>query len=265
MKFIKALRNLSKKLKSEFEDSKLFEHSGEKGEFREQIIEELLRPFLPECYGLGSGQIFSKDEDISNQIDIVIYDPIYSNVLFKSKNSSLFPCESVYGEIEVKSFLSTHELNTSIDNIISLKKLNREKSGLMDITPFHEINLDSYFITPNRKFNPYLGIIFAYDGITKETFNEKLFAKFKETKKELMPDFIFNHKQGYMAMKILENSVSGFGENFDGYAIIDTKDDTLAIMFLLINICLNQIKLKAPDYNDYLKKILSPLIQNNNQ
>ena len=83
MKFLQALRNSASKLSAEFEDSKLFSHSGEKGEFREQIISQLLKPFLPSCYGLGSGQVFSLDENVSNQIDIVIYDEIFSNVLFK--------------------------------------------------------------------------------------------------------------------------------------------------------------------------------------
>lgn len=46
MKLIQALRNLSEKLNAVFADSKLFEHLGEKGEFREQIITELRRPFF---------------------------------------------------------------------------------------------------------------------------------------------------------------------------------------------------------------------------
>lgn len=57
MKFLNALRNVSSKLTAEFEDSKLFEHNGEIGEIREGIISQLLRPFLPECYGYALGKI----------------------------------------------------------------------------------------------------------------------------------------------------------------------------------------------------------------
>jgi hypothetical protein len=119
---------VSAKLITNFEDSKLFDHSGERGEFREQIISQLLRPFLPNCFGLGTGEIFSSDGNTSHQIDIVIYDTVYSNVLFKSGPKSIFPCESVYGEIEVKSMLSSEELIIGLDNIASMKKLNREDS-----------------------------------------------------------------------------------------------------------------------------------------
>jgi hypothetical protein len=37
MKLLQALRNASSRLVADFEDSKLFDHSGEKGEFREHI------------------------------------------------------------------------------------------------------------------------------------------------------------------------------------------------------------------------------------
>lgn len=257
MKLIQALRNLSEKLNSEFADSKLFEHSGEKGEFREQIISELLRPFLPDCYGLGSGQIFAKDDTSSNQIDIVIYDTVYSNVLFKSKANSLFPCESVYGEIEIKSNLTSDELISSIDNIVSVKKLTREDSTMLDISPIYKLNIGSGLSADTSKRNPYLGIIYGYDGLTKETFTTKLNEKLKITDKYLMPDFIFNQKRKYMALKVKNRNVVGMSSDFDKYAVIDTNEDNLPLMFLTINTCLNQIRLKAPDYNDYWKNVFS--------
>ncbi len=99
MKLLQALRNATKRLEVEFEDSKLFEHSGEKGTLREQTIKVLLRPFLPECYGIGTGQIFSETGTASNQIDIVLYDAVFSNFLFRDRQSSLFPCESVFGPL----------------------------------------------------------------------------------------------------------------------------------------------------------------------
>ena len=39
MKLLQALRNASDRLAADFEDSKLFEHHGDKGEFREHIVE----------------------------------------------------------------------------------------------------------------------------------------------------------------------------------------------------------------------------------
>jgi hypothetical protein len=260
LKLIQALRNLSSKLNSEFEDSKLFEHSGEKGEFREHIISELLRPFLPDCYGLGSGQIFDNTDKSSNQIDIVIYDSVYSNVLFKNKSSSLFPCESVYGEIEIKSNLTSEELNTSIDNIASMKSLQRKDATMLDITPIYKLKLGNGLSGSTVKLNSYIGIVYGYDGITKETLNQKIQKKLANTDKRLMPDYIFNQKHNYVALKVKKNTVVGISDDFDNYAIIDTRKDTLTLMFLTINAVLNQIRLQAPDYNDYWLQVFNPMI-----
>lgn len=260
MKLLQALRNLSEKLNAEFEDSKLFEHSGEKGEFREQIISNLLRPFLPDCYGLGSGQIFSQDDESSNQIDIVIYDAIYSNVLFKNKSTNLFPAESVYGEIEVKSNLTTNELISSIDNIASMKRLIREDSTMLNITPVYKLTLGGPLSASTNKLNNYLGIIYAYDGLSKETFFQKLSEKLLITDKSHMPDFIFNQRGKYMSTKVKQGKIVFGVSDFDGYSLIDTKEDTLPLMFTILNACLNTIRLQAPNYNNYLNSILQSVM-----
>lgn len=56
------------------EKSKLFEHNVDRGIFREAIVENFLRPFLPERYGLMSGEVFDSEGSVSGQIDIVIHD-----------------------------------------------------------------------------------------------------------------------------------------------------------------------------------------------
>jgi hypothetical protein len=53
MQFIEALRNAAKRVAIDLEDSKLFSHMGDRGEFRETVIEKFLRPHLPECYHLS--------------------------------------------------------------------------------------------------------------------------------------------------------------------------------------------------------------------
>lgn len=262
MKFIKALRNSTSKLYSELEDSKLVEHSGDKGEFREEILSKLLRNYLPSCYGLGNGEVFSQDGESSKQIDIVIYDTVYSNVLFKDKSNSLFPCESVYGEIEVKSNLSSDELDKSIDNIASLKKLKREKSTFQDITPFYNLGLSPEgFRFPKEKQNPYLGVVYGYDGISYETLMKTMDKKIETTERELMPDLIFNQSKKYLIAKT-KKGIPTMQSDFDGYSHLDAGDDILPIMFLILNSNLNTIRLKAPNYFMYLKKIMTPYMKN---
>ncbi|MGC2828143.1 MAG: DUF6602 domain-containing protein, partial [Candidatus Acidiferrum sp.] len=71
---------------------------------------------------------FSANGTQSAQIDIVIYDAIFSTILFRNEDKSLFPAESVFGSIEVKSNLNGNELRTSIENVVSLKCLTRSDS-----------------------------------------------------------------------------------------------------------------------------------------
>jgi len=123
MHLLKALRNATERIEHDISDSDLFNHRGDKGEFRERVIERFLRPFLRHCYGLGSGEIFSADGASSFQQDVVIYDSIFSNVLFRDHANSLFPCESVYGTIEIKSNLTSDEVEKGIANIQSVKVL----------------------------------------------------------------------------------------------------------------------------------------------
>jgi hypothetical protein len=79
MKLLEALRNGVGRLEADLKNSSLFQHRGDRGEFRERIIEQFIRPFLPECYSIGSGEVFSADGGMSKQVDVVIYDQLFSN------------------------------------------------------------------------------------------------------------------------------------------------------------------------------------------
>ena len=50
MNYIDALRKTSKKLDAEFNESELIIHSPSKGAFREYIVKNCIRPFLPDAY-----------------------------------------------------------------------------------------------------------------------------------------------------------------------------------------------------------------------
>jgi hypothetical protein len=45
-----------------------------KGDLRELLIADLFERFLIQDFGIGTGQIINQKEQLSNQIDIIIYD-----------------------------------------------------------------------------------------------------------------------------------------------------------------------------------------------
>lgn len=272
MKLLDSLRSASKKIEAEVEDSKLFTHSGEIGTFRENIVANFLRPFLPNCYSIGTGQIFDQSDQMSKQIDLVIHDQLFSNVLFKTNEIQLFPFESVYGTVEVKSNLTSEELKTSVENIISVKSLIREDSDVMDLLPHlggtiskKPGNLITY---DKSKANNPLNIVFAYDGLTGNTCVQKLTEILKEftskgVDKNFMPDFIFNWKRGYMITKgELKKDGYWFAlrnykgvQKFDGFYMVELGEDTLSFFYLTLNVFLNQIRLKSIGLHEYWNKM----------
>ena len=264
VKLLEALRISAEQVRLKVKESGLFEHRGERGEYRERIVKEFLRPYLPECYGLGRGEVFSANGESSRQIDIVIYDAIFSSVLMKDENSQLFPCESVFGSIEVKTELTGKTLEQGVENIVSLKRLDREASDMLDILPFRRINVGKGLTYSTTKRNNYLGVIFAYKGLEFYTVMKYLAEQSNGPEKMMLPDFVFNLGREYMIYRYkAEKGIrrpSHLGENYDGYEKIVLGEDTLPLFYLTVNIWLNLSILKAPDWNKYWKQTFSTAI-----
>jgi len=97
-------------------------HTELKGQIRELFIRELLIPVMPREFVVGSGNILSAYDDISNQIDVVVCDGrIVPPILFES-GLGMFPIESALLTIEVKSELNAGELKTSHDSAKRVEK-----------------------------------------------------------------------------------------------------------------------------------------------
>ncbi len=79
---------------------------GEEGRYKEIILREILRSFLPERYGIGTGFAICKDDKVTSQIDIIIYDKFKADnnaEILKKGDFVVVESKSVVGIIEVKS------------------------------------------------------------------------------------------------------------------------------------------------------------------
>jgi hypothetical protein len=100
------------------------EHPGLKGQLREIVIRDLLRPLFPADIGVGTGEIITADGYHSPQQDVVVFDRrILPPILFE-QTSGFFPLESVLVCIEVKSTLTASELKTAHTNALELESLH---------------------------------------------------------------------------------------------------------------------------------------------
>jgi len=88
-------------------------HSGLKGQLREVVVRELLKPLLPPEFILGSGEIVCSDGSTSNQTDALIADGRILPAMLIDQTSGVFPLEAVLMTIEIKSTLNSTELKAA--------------------------------------------------------------------------------------------------------------------------------------------------------
>jgi hypothetical protein len=263
MQLLQSLRNEARKIAADIENSKLFTNMGDRGAFREAIVANFLRPFLPECYGLSNGEVFAADGSQSAQVDIVIYDAVFSTVLFKNGPCQLFPAESVFGSIEVKSNLTMDEFRTDCDKIASLKQLPRSQADQLQFLPHVHFDANpAVFSYGGRATNPYVGFIFGYRGIGPEAIGAELDQRLRERpeKKQLLPDFVFVAQPGYVLLRCTNNAVAPPGHDFTRFAHLNIGDDALPFFFVTMNACLSQLRLKGIDYSSFWSQYFTELL-----
>lgn len=138
---------------------------GEEGRYKEIILKEILRSFLPERYGIGTGFVICNGDKVTSQIDIIIYDKFKTNSnaeILKKGDFVIIESKSVVGLIEVKS---------SFDSNIFNKKNSDGKNAIEKI-------LDNKKLINNKVFAG----IFAFDKTNNiETISGKLKEIFKNT------------------------------------------------------------------------------------
>ena len=250
MKLMEALRCHADVAYSKFKETGVYGHNLLKGETREHVLRDFLRDFLPNCYGLGTGQVFSADGQNSKQIDIVIYDTMYSLVMRLDDTQHLFPCESVFGNIEVKSKLNNEDLDEAVENIRSVKSLKRADSIALDITPIYRLSVGGGLEYDRKKRNPYLGIVFALDGMEAKKVRDRL-LEYPVEDREILPDYIFNLKKKYMVSRWARDQsttriMCGVG-GYHGFMFCYLNDSLLPIFYLVLTVVLNSTLLKQTD------------------
>lgn len=93
----------------------------------------LLRAYLPKRYKIDSGFVVDYKGNISEQIDIIIYDRHFTPFIFRGENVVYIPAEGVYAIFEVKPHFNKSNFNYAIEKLNSVKKLNRTSANFAHI------------------------------------------------------------------------------------------------------------------------------------
>lgn len=143
---------------------------GEEGRYKEIILREILRSFLPERYGIGTGFAICKDDKVTSQIDIIIYDK------FKADNNAEILKKGDFVVVESKSVVGIIEVKSSFDSNIFSKKNDGDRNVIEKILDNKKLIGDKIFAG-----------IFAFDKKNGEsnysikTISDKLKAIFENT------------------------------------------------------------------------------------
>ena len=190
-----------------YEKSKDIKHPRDVGNTREAILGRFLASsgYLPKKYSVSntSVRVASTEGFISQEIDILLFDAETGVVLMQREDAyQVYPVESAYGAIQVKSKLTRQELSKAFGNIASFKRLRKADTR-------HSRN--------ERGF----GIIFAYDSdLEWMQLVDAVKGLASESPRSVLPNLVVVLNQGYFLFG--EESASKL-QNVEIEAIQDLK------------------------------------------
>lgn len=158
-------------LRSKLNESKSMAHPTSQGDNSEEGWLDFIKEMLPNKYGICKGFVIDYLGNVSEQIDIIIYDALYSPYIMSSSIKEIYvPAEAVYAVIEVKPKITKNYLEYANDKVESVKKLKRTSRGVMV----------AGVKKPKRELTDILGIILAKEtGIKKEATLKKYLEELK--------------------------------------------------------------------------------------
>lgn len=106
-------------------------HWGKEGEYKEAILRNVIRRFLPKNYSIGTGFVAAHDGEINyitSQIDIIIYDNT-NPTLFQEGDFIIVTPQAVRAVIEVKTQIYSSKFEKIVRRIIEDARLIRHNQG----------------------------------------------------------------------------------------------------------------------------------------
>jgi hypothetical protein len=109
-------------------------HRGLEGEIREIATRDCIEPFLTQSYQCGTGKVIDSFQNISDQMDLIVYHRKVAPPILVNRDLGLYPVECVRYVFEVKTKLTASEVRDankkfrSIGNLCSYPRKNKDGS-----------------------------------------------------------------------------------------------------------------------------------------
>jgi hypothetical protein len=226
------------------------EHPGELGEEREAIIRSFLKAYLPKRFEISTGFVFDCEGNVSNQIDIVIADSLVCPLIETVGGKRYYPCESVVAVGQVKSSVTSNtELRSALDNLESVKRLDRSAKGTA---------LDSRHGEQIDHIEDHLHQLFSFlfitgRAISENTIQEKMLDYIVGREAHLWPNALIAIDQ-YLVTFCCDDGVCPNPMHARGIAIQRQQENIDLVMrfFLLLGRAIEVIRVSGLPYWEYL-------------
>lgn len=105
-------------------------HPTAKGNVTEGSWRRLLETYLPKRYAVESAFVIDSGGNISEQVDLVIFDRHFSPFLFHEDGAIYIPAESVYAVFEIKQEATSANLSYAAKKAESVRRLTRTSATI---------------------------------------------------------------------------------------------------------------------------------------
>lgn len=145
-------------------------HSSSKGDALENSWIELLRKYLPGRFSIDKAMVIDYEGNVSDQIDIVIYDNFYTPFVFQQNGFKYIPAEGVYAVFEVKP-----DLNGKVKGESYIKYAGQKIASVRNLKRTSVKIINAGFEVRERPLTLILGGILANTcTMRKKTLENKL-------------------------------------------------------------------------------------------
>lgn len=107
-------------------------HPTTKGDASEDVWLHLLNTYLPRRYKAAKAHVVDSNNAFSLQLDVVIYDELYTPPVFAMGAVRVIPAESVYAVFETKQTANADNLRQAHDKAASVRKLHRTSAPIVN-------------------------------------------------------------------------------------------------------------------------------------
>lgn len=172
------------------------DHPGEGGRARENVLVRFFSRLIPASFSISSGFVIDGTGAKSRQIDLVIYRNHYHPV-FEVSGIKYFAVESVAVVMENKtSVASTKALRTALENIKSVKALDRTNGGRNYLLLGHE-RRDP--LDPCKFNHQVFGAVLTERSLEKSTLRDEMLEFLKSNDRRHWPNCYADVRGVYLA------------------------------------------------------------------